>query len=172
VLYRLNYWHNIVTCIPIARQRLGKYVPAVYKLQLYRGCCLNRAHMRSAPRPLLCNGAVNTPKTVRDNRRRYFPWCPCNIIAKKTQLSSREWRFEFGTPESRDMSLGAEELNSVDNNGKKGVIWCKENFMCDFKLQWDCCKSVARIRLVTTENSSVRTTVYWKVCRMIALYCL
>jgi hypothetical protein len=37
-------------------------------------------------------------------------------------------------------------------NGKKGIRLCQENFTCDLKLQSDCDKSVARIRLVKTEN--------------------
>jgi hypothetical protein len=47
----------------------------------------------------------------------------------------------------------------------------QEDIMCELKLQWDCDKSVARIRLVMTENPSVCATVNWKVCRIaIALY--
>jgi hypothetical protein len=36
--------------------------------------------------------------------------------------------------------------------------------MCDLKLQRDCYKFVARIRLVTTENPSACATVNCKVC--------
>jgi hypothetical protein len=43
----------------------------------------------------------------------------------------------------------------------------------NIKLQVDCDKSVARIRLVKTENSSACITVNCKVCRIsIAPYCL
>jgi hypothetical protein len=47
----------------------------------------------------------------------------------------------------------------VQNNGKKRIRWCKEDLMCYLKLQCDCFKSVARIRLVKTENRSACVTV-------------
>jgi hypothetical protein len=42
-----------------------------------------------------------------------------------------------------------------ETNGKKGIRLCKEDFMRYLKLQRDCYESVARIRLVKTEDSSV-----------------
>jgi hypothetical protein len=42
----------------------------------------------------------------------------------------------------------------IENNGKKGIRLCKEDFMCDLKLQWDCHESIARIQLVKTEDTS------------------
>jgi hypothetical protein len=61
----------------------------------------------------------------------------------------------------------------LQNNGKKEIRLWKEDFMCDMKWQWDCYKSVARIRLVKNKNSLACGTMNWKVCRIaIALYCL
>jgi hypothetical protein len=54
----------------------------------------------------------------------------------------------------------------LQNMGKKGIRLCKEDFMCDLKWQWDCHNSVARIRLVKTENPSACATVNCNVCRM------
>jgi hypothetical protein len=39
----------------------------------------------------------------------------------------------------------------MQNNDKKGIRLRKEGFMCDVKLQWNCYKSVVRIRLVKSE---------------------
>jgi hypothetical protein len=43
----------------------------------------------------------------------------------------------------------------IDNNGKKGIRLCKDDSLCDLKLQWDSYESVARIRLVKSENINV-----------------
>jgi hypothetical protein len=43
---------------------------------------------------------------------------------------------------------GVSGVGSWQNNGKKGIRLCKEDFMCDLKLQWDCYESVAGKRLV------------------------
>jgi hypothetical protein len=45
--------------------------------------------MWSVPGPLLCNGAVNTPKTLRGNRRRCFPLGPCKVVIKKNSTEQR-----------------------------------------------------------------------------------
>jgi hypothetical protein len=65
--------------------------------------------------------------------------------------SVEESRVAFEMPACQGMSSEAEELQ---NNDKKGIRLWKEELKCDLKLQWDCYISVARIRLVKTENPS------------------
>jgi hypothetical protein len=83
--------------------------------------------------------------------------------------NSRQWRVDSG---ESSFEMPAWEQNNwielsfrnwqLQNNGNKGIRMWKEDFMCDLKWQWDCYKSVARIRLENTEN-----------CKsVIALYCL
>jgi hypothetical protein len=59
--------------------------------------------MRSAPQPLLRNGAVNTPKTIWNNRW-YYPWGPCKVIIEEN--SNEQSRVE--SPACRDMILESE----------------------------------------------------------------
>jgi hypothetical protein len=71
-------------------------------------------------RLLLGNESVNTPKTIRDNRRRFFPWDPPRgFITRSTKgtVSCRELR------QVLEMAVEGDELD------------CKEDFMCDLKLQ-------------------------------------
>jgi hypothetical protein len=62
--------------------------------------------MWSAPRPLLCNDAVNTPKTIRDNRRHCFPWGPCKVIIKENSIEQHRVK------SLRDARLPGYELGS------------------------------------------------------------
>jgi hypothetical protein len=71
--YCENHTKHIVTCIHIARQRLGKHASTTDRL----------LSIWSALRPMLCNGEVNARKTMWENRRRRFPWGPCNMAIKK-----------------------------------------------------------------------------------------
>jgi hypothetical protein len=65
-----------VTCIPTARQRLGKHIPAGANASNDR---ISTARQRS----------VNTPKTIRDNRRSCFPWgSPRDYITGSSKGSS------------------------------------------------------------------------------------
>jgi hypothetical protein len=116
-----------------------------------------------------CNHAFPTIE------RLCFTRGPCKVVIKKNSFQ-KPFRVELSseTPACQDMSLGAEELNWIElrswqlqrrigdgsgrwlrRNGKKWIRLCKEDSVCDLKLQWDCYKSVARIRLVKTENPIV-----------------
>jgi hypothetical protein len=52
---------------------------------------------------------------------------------------------------------------TVEGDGKKIIRQGKEDLMC--AVVTDCYKSVARIRLEKTENTSVCVTVSCKMCR-------
>jgi hypothetical protein len=94
----------LLACIPIAKQRLGKHASTMERLY-FTG---------SAPRPFLCNGAVNTPQTIRVNRRRCFPWGPCKTVTNKNSIEQHS-RLEssFKRTVCWDMSL---KLNHVENS--------------------------------------------------------
>jgi hypothetical protein len=145
------WWYNIATCIPSARQRLGKHIPA------WANASKNRtsiARQRSSKYASLSTEAVYSLGSVQNGYKGLFD-------STEHLLSRIEW------------SSGEGSRRWLRRNGKKGTRRCKENFICDLKWQWNCDKSVARIRLVKTENPSACATVNWKVCRIaIALYCL
>jgi hypothetical protein len=69
--------------------------------------------MWSAPRKLICNGAVNTPKTIWDNRRRCFPWGPCKVVIKKNSIEHNKVKgpslpgYELGIELSRVSGIGS-----------------------------------------------------------------
>jgi hypothetical protein len=155
-IYLLQY----MTYIPIARQRLGKHASTIKRL----------FSMLSAPLPLLCTGALNTPKSIRDKRRRCFTWSPCKVVTKKN--STEQPRVQSQVPRSQPARIWTSNWTDsslrnwqLQNNDTKGIRLRKEDSMCDLKWQWYCYKSVAWIRLVKTEKPSACWTVNCKVCR-------
>jgi hypothetical protein len=60
-------------------------------------------------------------------------------------------------------SRGTELIWQLQNNGKKAIRRRKEDYVCCNDSETD--KSVARTRLVKTENTSTCVTVNCKVCR-------
>jgi hypothetical protein len=131
-----------------------------------------REPTRAIARLLIGNGSINTPKTIRDNRRRCFLWGPprCYITGSAKgavscqQLREFNWRrVHLSQLLSRiRSSSGDGSLMWLIINDKKRIrLW--KDFMCDLKLQWDRYKSVARIRLVKTENPSACVTVNCEV---------
>jgi hypothetical protein len=123
----------------------------------------------SAPRPLLCNGVVNTPKTIRDNKRRCFPWGPWKTITKKNSIAQH--KVKSRVPRRQPAGIWAWEqriwIGSYRITARGGIGGAKE-----ISCVPDCYKSVARIRQVKTENPSACVTVNGKVCiPAMALYC-
>jgi hypothetical protein len=132
---------------------------------------------------LLGTELVNTPETIRGNRRRCFPWGPPRNYIKgnsKGAVSCCQMLIEFSWRRvylswlmSRIGSSSGDGSRSwLRRNDKKGIRRYKEDFMCELKFH-DRYKSVARIRLFKTENPSACVTVNSTVCRIsIVLYCL
>jgi hypothetical protein len=129
----------IATCIPIAKQRFGKHIPA-------------KITHATEGRLLLDNGAANTPS--QEQRKRRFLSVRLEVIQGRSHAD----RIGIGS------SSGDGSRRWLRRNGKEGTRLCQENVMCELKWEWACDKSVARIRLVKTENPSVRVSVNCKVC--------
>jgi hypothetical protein len=66
------------------------------------------------PRPLIYNSAVNTPKTILNNRRRCFPWYPCKVLIKQNSIeqSTDSTNQSSRGVEFRDASLPRYEFGS------------------------------------------------------------
>jgi hypothetical protein len=89
-------------------------------------------------RLLLGNGSVNTPKTIRDNRRRCFPWGPPRVYitrsSKGAEVVVRSW--ETSVEEEIIWSVIGSSSGDVSRrwlrrNVKKWIRLCEEEFICD-----------------------------------------
>jgi hypothetical protein len=104
---RKYIWHNIVTHMPIARQRLDKHIPEV-TLSTIEG------------HSLLGIGPINTHSC---NRETVFSGCPCRGIIRGQSQRNRE-RTEEGQQSTTKFSWKSEwfqwsvqsEANSVSDN--------------------------------------------------------
>jgi hypothetical protein len=144
---------------------------------------------------LLSNDSLNIfarkliHKQQSSNFRCYERRCK-HAFPKIERFISSAWSVKIGYKEQfsweelveiRDASLPGYELGSrrielnwqLQKNGKRKIKLWKGFFMCNLKWHWDCCKSVARIRLAKIEHPGACVTVNCKVCRSaIALYYL
>jgi hypothetical protein len=76
--------------------------------------------MWSALRPLPRNGAVNTPKTIRDNRRWCFPWDSCKVVLKRRRKGkSQIWGSKIWPRVLRDSDPKMTALARTSSNCKR-----------------------------------------------------
>jgi hypothetical protein len=155
-------------CIPIARQRLCKHIPAEANARNNR---TSIARQRISKHTSVTIDAVFSAWSVQRGYKERFSW-EVSVVVRSWEFNWR--RVHLSEFLSRNgLSSGGGSLRWLRRNGKKGIRLCKEDSMCDLKLQWDCYKSVARIWLVKTEKPIACVTVNRKECRSeIALYCL
>jgi hypothetical protein len=111
----------------IARQRLGKHA--------YNTSCI----LCGPCRELIKCSKKRPSKVNREVKSRVSRRQPTGIWA---------W-------EQRNWSESSLRNWQLQNSGKKSITLWKEGSMCGLKLQRDCDKSVARIRLMKTEPSCV-----------------
>jgi hypothetical protein len=141
---------NILWRIDLARQRLGKHIPAEAD---------SRNNRASITRQRIIKDAFLTIEAA------FFAW-PVRSGYKKgldeKSLLSEVERVHLSELSRIGSSSGNGSRRWLRRNCEKGIRPCKEVFMCDLKSQWDSYKSVARIRLMKTENPSACATVNWK----------
>jgi hypothetical protein len=132
----------ILTYRPIARQRLGKHIP--------------RDPTRSTTgRLLLDNGSVNTLKTIRYDRRQCFPWGPPRAYITGSSKGAVSCFQELSRVLERAVKGDWEEMARKE-------LGCAKKTSCVIWSYSETDKSVAKIRLVKTENPSECVTVNWK----------
>jgi hypothetical protein len=99
--YIPEHRNDIVTCIPIARQRLGKHIPARANAHKNR---TSIARQRISKHAYSTAEVVFSMGSVRSGYKEVFGRIESSRESEESSLE---------TPACRDMSLGAEELNWV-----------------------------------------------------------
>jgi hypothetical protein len=153
---------TIVTYRPIARQRLGKHIRAGANAHTH---WTSNVRQRISKQAYLTVEAVFSSWSVQSGH---------NEVLSRIKWNEVKWRVEL-----RDASLPGYELGSRGNelNRVFGIRCCRirarKELGCEKKWQWNCYKSVTRIRLVKTKNPSACATEKCKIrTSVIALYCL
>jgi hypothetical protein len=153
---------NNVTCKLIARQRLGKHIPAG----------ANGIESRtSIARQRNCKQAFPTIKML------CFLRGPCKMVIRESSEAGRS-SSEVKSRVSRRQSTGIWAWEQRNWFGSCRIMATNELDSAKktsrvLQWPWDFYKSVARKRLVKTENPSACATVNCKVCKSaIALCCL
>jgi hypothetical protein len=116
-LGRWTLWEdNIVMCIPIARERFGKHIPAEGNT---RNNMTSITRQRISQHVSLTRVAVFSAWSVRSGYKEEFIW---EIVVESS----------LQTPACRDMSLGAEELNLVGSCRimARKELGCDKNTSC------------------------------------------
>jgi hypothetical protein len=115
---------TIVACIPIARQRVGKHIPATHL-------------PATIGRPLLGNGQVNTHSWQHN-----IVFSVGSVQSGYKCSAGQESRSRFiGVQNSSRKEIGSSSADGswrwLRRNGKKGIRWCQGDSTCNLKLQWD-----------------------------------
>jgi hypothetical protein len=93
----------------------------------------------------LCSAAVNQHATTEG--------AVFSVVTAPRLYNMDLAQLELELSRVPELAVAAENWESrqssrIENNGKKGIRLCEDDFMCDLKLQCDCYESVARRRLV------------------------
>jgi hypothetical protein len=150
-------------CIHIARQLLGKHIPE----QAYAHNRTSTARQRTRQHAPLIE-AVFSAWSVLSGYKEVFG------STEQNKTVVEKWRGEFRDARlpGYDFRSWGIELSRVFGTGRCRIMSRKE-LCCEKKWQWDCYKSVARIRLVRTGNPGACVTMNCNVyISVTALYCL
>jgi hypothetical protein len=141
---------------------LGKHIPA----EAYaRNNMMSIARQRISKHASLTIEVAFSSWSVQSSYKEVFGGIEEYRTEVKSRVSGRQPAGIWGW-EQKNWTEPSLRIWQLQNSSKKGVRLWEEDFMCDLKLQWDCYKSVAWIRLVKTENPRACVPLNCKVCRI------